>query len=112
MHQENIVSTARVVFNDLTEDEGKEWTRRFGMQSAVSFGTPLTYAGYKDIPISYLFCEMDMCITPKIQQTGIDLIEEVSGKKVDVTRIDAGHCPNVSKTEEMAEWVVSVVGKA
>lgn len=85
--------------------------KQFSQHASASFGHELTHAGYKDIPVSYLFCEDDKCVTPTIQQTGIDGIEKVSGRKVDVTRIKAGHCPNISQPEVTLAWILDVVKK-
>lgn len=80
--------------------------------SSLSFAGELTNAGYKDIPVSYLLCERDLCITAPMQRAGIELIENVSGKKVDITSIDAGHCPMASQEEKVTAWVLDVVRKA
>lgn len=37
--------------------------------------------------ISWLLCENDKTIPPSVQEKEINMIEEASGKKVDVTRI-------------------------
>ena len=85
--------------------------KRFVHHSAISFTGELTYPGYKDVPVSYLFCENDKCIPPSVQQKGIDMIEEASGNKVDVTRINNDHCPSISAPEKVIDWFVSVAEK-
>jgi hypothetical protein len=103
--------TAKYVFNRLSLEEGTEWVKRFGSHSAVSFANELTYAGYKDVPSSWLFCEEDLCIAPKYQQGSIDRIEKVSGKKVDVTKVTLDHCPMAESPEGVRKWVVDVLEK-
>lgn len=80
--------------------------------SAISFANELTYAGYKDIPVSYLVCEEDLCIPPNIQREEIEKIEKVSGRKVDVTSIKTGHVPPASQPQLVVDWILSVAGKA
>jgi hypothetical protein len=92
-------------FNDMPYDESLIWTKRFGQHSAPSFGGKLTYQGFKDVPISYMFCERDQCILPKTQQGIIDMIERESGRKVDVYRYPLGHIPYFSKVESVVEAV-------
>ena len=46
------------------------------------------------------------------QQEGIDLVEKVSGGKVDVTNIKTGHIPNESQPQLVIEWILDVVRKA
>jgi len=98
-------------FSDLPKEEGEAWIRRFPRHSSVSFATPLTYAGYNDVPVSYLFCEEDVIIPPKNQRDGIDLIERESGNKVDVTSIKTGHVPIVSAPQEVIDWILDIAGK-
>jgi pimeloyl-ACP methyl ester carboxylesterase len=81
------------------------------MHSAISFGGALTYAGYKDIPVSYLFCEDDLTIPAKNQLEGIALIEKESGKKVVVTSIKTGHGPHASAPQKVIDWILDVAGK-
>lgn len=80
--------------------------KKFPQHSAVSFAGPLTHAGYKDIPVSYLFCEEDLIIPPAYQRAGIDLVERESGNKVDVTYVKSGHIPNNTKPQEVINWFV------
>lgn len=110
MYHDPISRSAEIAFSDLPKEEGEAWVEKFGRHSAVSFTNELTYAGYKDIPVSYLLCEDDMCIPAKNQREGIELIEKVSGKKVDVTSIKAGHCPIASKPQEVVDWILKVAG--
>ena len=86
--------------------------KKFPRHSAVCFGSELTYAGYKDIPASWLLCEEDLCIPAENQREAIELIEKVSGRKVDVTSIQTGHIPPVSAPEKVIDWILDVAGKA
>jgi hypothetical protein len=98
-------------FSDLPVEEGAAWIKKFPQHSGASFMTPLTHQGYKDVPVSYLFCEKDQCVTPNVQQIGIDLVEKESGRKVDVTRIQGDHCPMASQPGVIADWIMSVADK-
>ncbi|KAF2684508.1 alpha/beta-hydrolase [Lentithecium fluviatile CBS 122367] len=103
--------TAKYAFSDLPLSEGTKWVKTFSEHSAISFANELTYAGYKDVPVSYLFCEADECVIPAAQQRAIDVIEKANGGKVDVTRIKSDHCPNVSHPEMVVDWFVGLVEK-
>jgi hypothetical protein len=96
----------------LSLEEGEAWVKKFPKHSAVSFAGELTYAGYKDIPVSYLFCEEDLCIPAKIQRAGIEMMEKESGKNVNVTSIKADHCPNFTATQKVVDWILDVAGRA
>jgi hypothetical protein len=103
-------------FNDLSPETGLALMDKFSIHSAVSFTNPLTHAGYTDIPVSYLFCEIDQVIPPEFQQKGIEIIEaakaagETKGE-VDITTLHAGHVPHISRPEETVAWIESVVAK-
>lgn len=105
------VKGALKVFNHLPAEDGKAWMERFSQHSMVSFTNELTHPGYKDVPVSYLFCEEDKCVSPHNQQLGIGFIEEASGNKVDVTKKPFDHCPTITHKEEAIEWLVSLVEK-
>ncbi|KIW02508.1 hypothetical protein, variant [Verruconis gallopava] len=95
-------------FNDMPYEEALPWAKRFGQHSAISFGGKLTYQGYKDVPVSYMFCENDKCVLPRMQQAGIDFVEKASGRKVDVYRYNVDHIPYFGKID----CVVDAVNRA
>lgn len=109
MHMDPVIS-APLVCNDLDYAQAYENALQLSHHSAISFQNEATQASYKDIPVTYIFCERDLIINPETQQRFIDTIEEVSGKKVDVKRIDAGHCPNWSRPEELVGLIVEAAG--
>jgi hypothetical protein len=102
---------AKLAFNHLSPEDGIAWAKKFSEHSAISFANELTYAGYKDVPCSWLFCEDDLCVSAEFQQKGIERIEKASGRKVDVTRGWYDHCPSAEKPEEVVSWIESVVEK-
>ncbi|KAJ6510643.1 Alpha/beta hydrolase fold-1 [Mycena sanguinolenta] len=100
---------APVVFNDLSPKEGLSWASQMPNHSAISFAQKLTYAAYKDIPVSYLFCERYRCITPKKQTQVIAAMEsQMGGKTVDRHSVQADHGINVSQPKT----VVAIIRKA
>lgn len=106
MHMDS-VQIAHAVGNDLPSWEvAYEWALQLSHHSAVSLQGVMTQAAYESIPVSYILCEKDLIVSPEIQKKSIRVIEEVSGKKVDVISLDAGHCPNWSQPERLAEIIV------
>ena len=85
-----------MICQKLPSKDGEAFVRDFAKHSAQSFGNELTYAGHMDIPVSYLSCEEDMAGPPDFQREMIAMIEEASGRKVDVTSIKADHCPHLA----------------
>ncbi|KAH7382601.1 Alpha/beta hydrolase fold-1 [Phaeosphaeria sp. MPI-PUGE-AT-0046c] len=109
--QTDFVATAAMCFNSLSDAEGLEHAKNFERHSSLSFMDALSYAGYKDVPVSWFFCEDDKCVVPEVQQVSIDTIEESwkgterEGNKVDVKRVKCDHVPVFSAKEELIAWM-------
>ncbi|KAI0451630.1 Alpha/beta hydrolase fold-1 [Xylaria acuta] len=112
LHFNDPESNALRCFSDIPKEDALHWHAQFALHSAVSFINPLTHAGYKDVPVSYLLCEGDQVISPEIQRREIEMIETETGSKVDVTSIKAGHCPNISVPEKVVDWILDVACKS
>jgi hypothetical protein len=98
-------------FNDVPYEQALVWAKRFGQHSTSSFAGKLTYPGYNEVPVSYMFCEQDLCVIPKAQQASIDTIEKSSGRKVDVYRYALGHIPYFSGVESVVDAVNKAVNE-
>lgn len=109
MRQIKFEEGAKECFSDLPIEEAIEWGMKMSKQSVVSFSNELTYAGYKYVPVSYIFCEQDRILRPDFQRNVIAGIEKLSGNKVDVRRLDAGHCPNVSNPVGTAKVIAEAI---
>jgi hypothetical protein len=68
MYHTDLAATPAVCFNSLSPEDGAAKTSIFGQHSSTCFANELTYAGYKDVPVSYFFCEDDLCVLPEVQQ--------------------------------------------
>ena len=89
-------------------EESTVFIKTFANFSSYAYQDKLTYEGYKDIPVSYLLCELDQVLPPWLQQEGIDTVEKVSGNKVHVTKIQGDHCPNWTSEHEVIDWLVDL----
>ncbi|KAJ9607742.1 hypothetical protein H2200_007820 [Cladophialophora chaetospira] len=104
-----IEESAKLTFSDMPLEEGMEWVKKMPYHSAPSFEGQLTYPGYNNIPVSFIFCDKDVILPPEFQTSVIESIEKESGKKVDVHHLNIGHCPNVSAPTELAAVVAKAV---
>jgi pimeloyl-ACP methyl ester carboxylesterase len=102
---------AGAVCNDLSWDVGYEHCLNLAHHSAAAFLEEVTQVAYKNIPVSYIFCENDLVVTPQQQEGFINVIAEVTGKEVDVVKLPYGHCPNWSAPEKVAEIVEQLAMK-
>lgn len=99
---------AKINFSDLPYDEALEWAKKMPSHSMPSFGGRLSYPGYRDVPVSYLFTTEDPVVVPELQQRCIGIIETAKGEKVDVVSLDSGHFPFLSRAEETARIIEKV----
>ena len=112
MEHYDVEGAARQTFSDLPLDEGVSWVKKMSIHSAPSFQGKLTYAGYKTIPVSFIFCEHDLVLSPEFQRRVIETIEKESGSKVDVHTLETGHCPNVSAPNDCAAAILAAAKAA
>lgn len=105
MHMDALTMAAAVL-NDLPFEEAYPLALQLPHHSAVSFNSPISQAAYEKIPVTYIVCEKDLIVPPKMQRKFISTIEELSGKSVDVRTMECGHCPQWSCPEKLVEVVL------
>ncbi|KAF7174214.1 hypothetical protein CNMCM6106_008331 [Aspergillus hiratsukae] len=93
------------MFTGLPESERGYWAQKFTSHSVNCWFGKLTYAGYKDIPVSYLICEEDAILPVDIQQRYVDTLKEQTGKEVDVHRLKADHFPSISQPKLLVDII-------
>ncbi|KAJ7037790.1 Alpha/beta hydrolase fold-1 [Mycena alexandri] len=107
----DLVKAAAINLSDLSPEEGLGWAKKFTQHSVASFGEPLTYAAYKDIPASWVFLEQDKCVPPELQNKMMANMETVmGGRKVERFPVDVGHCINMSQPATFAKVVRKAIG--
>ncbi|KAL1620212.1 hypothetical protein SLS56_009758 [Neofusicoccum ribis] len=104
--------SAKFTFSDLPDEEGLKLAQSMPHHSAISFNGKLSYAAYKDLPVSYILCTQDCCVPPDLQRSMIASIERESGRKVHVQELESGHCPNASRPAEAAKFIATAVEQA
>ena len=102
---------AKFNFSDVPYEEGLEWAKKSSEHSTVSFTGELTYPGYKDVPVSYMFTENDKTVPPEMQRTQIETMERENGKQVVVYAIPTGHFPYVSSPDIVADTIKRAAGE-
>jgi hypothetical protein len=103
---------ASLAFGDLPAEEALAWANKFSSHSAISFVQPLTYAAYKNIPVSYVLCEEDKIVSPEQQNKIIAGLEsEMGGKVVDRYSVKSDHDLPLSQPMVMVEMVRTALGE-
>ena len=77
--------------------------------SALSFGSELQHAGYKDVDqIAYITCLQDKCFPREFLKQMADNAKS-GGKPVKDYSIDSGHCPNLSQPKNLVKLVGEIL---
>lgn len=76
-------------------------------QSKASFYTPLTYAAYQDVPVSYLLCEQDNALPFSAQQAMVG----IGGPNVVPHVCAAGHSPMLSMPDKVVDVIRGAAGE-
>jgi hypothetical protein len=100
---------APLTFNDMPPEEGLKLQNMFSQHSLPSYQAPLTYPGYKHLPVTYMFTERDLILSPEIQQKMIGNME-AAGVKVNVIKYNTGHAPQASNPDAVVDVVKKALG--
>ncbi|KAJ9622185.1 hypothetical protein H2204_011617 [Knufia peltigerae] len=100
------VNPEQVFYQDLPVDEQKYWATQVKPQPLITQFNPMTKVAYKNIPVSYLYCENDQALPCSIQKFFVERCRTT----VDVTTFTctAGHSPFLSQPDFFADLVVKV----
>ena len=97
----------KIFYNDLDEKTAKEWTAKLRVMSHEVFSSEVTYAGWKHVPATYLYCEQDNAI-PLFAQKGM---VENSGVEWRTESFDASHSPFLSIPDKVVEAIRRAAGE-
>ncbi len=95
----------RVFYNGVPDALTRDSVARVALQSRASVEQPLTNAGWRHVPSTYVVCEDDQAI-PVFAQ------EAMSSRAGEVLRLPAGHSPFLSHPAELAALLRSVLDRA
>ncbi|KAI0413566.1 alpha/beta-hydrolase [Xylaria grammica] len=92
-------NAARLIYNDLPAEEAEYWESKIVDQSYAVQTTELTREAYRYCPSTYVVCKLDQGPPP--------LYQERFGKAAgaNIIKIDSGHSPMLSKTEELVDLI-------
>lgn len=86
----------------------------FQEMSAASQVDALTWAGYKDIPSTFIITTKDQALSVARQQVAVEVLKEFAPDEAgpEILEIESGHAPNVSKPEELAAMLKGILERA
>ncbi|KAH6642854.1 Alpha/beta hydrolase fold-1 [Boeremia exigua] len=99
---------------DVSEEEKDEYVKTFERWNAHCMYQPITAAraAWRDAPVSYIYLTADMTVPLDYQKSFVGGMEK-EGVQVQTVSIDTGHCPNLTRPNEVVEIVRKIAdGKA
>ena len=89
-------------FHDISVSDGEHWASLLEPHSVGAMWSDQTYAAFKDIPSTYVVCELDRVVSVEQQERMIKSAKDAQSTAFDVVeRLQSGHEPIFSKVEEL-----------
>ena len=89
-----VKTPAAIFYNDVSPELTARSVARVSAHSLAAFEQPLTNAGWKVVPSTYVICEQDQAIPPSAQ-------EAMAQRAGEVLRMDTWHSPFPSQPEAL-----------
>ncbi|QIX01743.1 hypothetical protein AMS68_007260 [Peltaster fructicola] len=103
-----ICSPVHALYNDMTAEQSR-WAYDLCVPVYGDMGSVVVdYAGWQDVPMTYVICEEDKAIFPQVQQ---EIIRN-AGIKPTVRRLAASHSPFISVSHEVAALIEEAAEQA
>jgi hypothetical protein len=94
-----------VMYNDMEPEDARHWAGRLVKHSSATRASSQgVYAGWKDVPVWYIFCTKDQAAPIAAQEKMINLIRE-NNPSLTVRNLDASHSPMLSRPAETADII-------
>lgn len=100
---------AEICYNDLSKAEQDAAVAKLAPQSYQVMHSPVTYAAWRDVPSTYLYCTKDNAIPLEIQKLMVE--GTAKGIPINVEYVDAGHSPFMGKPQETADAIRRAAGE-
>ncbi|KAL2427080.1 hypothetical protein ABEF95_008073 [Exophiala dermatitidis] len=99
----HVMNPEQVFYQDLPVDQQAHWASQLKPQTTICQFNPVTRIAYKDIPVSYLYCENDQALPLPVQKQMV----KKCGVKVQEFTCTAGHSPFLSQPETFVDYIVT-----
>ncbi|EXJ68036.1 uncharacterized protein A1O5_08651 [Cladophialophora psammophila CBS 110553] len=96
-------------YNDMPPEDAKKWVSKLiKFSAAMRPARDSVYAGWRDVPVWYLVCTMDMAIRKELQEDMVQRLREL-GANITTRECEAGHSPMLSKPGETVAFIEDAV---
>ncbi|KAH6669171.1 Alpha/Beta hydrolase protein [Plectosphaerella plurivora] len=102
---------AAFYYTSAPPEEAMEYAAGRMQQSTQSLLDPLTHAGYRYIPVTYMVLDDDATLPQVLQESYVGVIEATSGQVVDVVHYPSDHFPSVTRPEAVIDCLWRAAGE-
>jgi pimeloyl-ACP methyl ester carboxylesterase len=95
-------------YNDIEPERAQQLAKKNVTHNTSTFPHKVSYAPWKEISTTYVYCSKDMAIFLDLQKDMVKDAQENGAPALDIVTCDSGHCPFLSMPGE----VVGIVEKA
>ncbi|KAJ5771855.1 hypothetical protein N7520_002384 [Penicillium odoratum] len=99
----------KIFYNDCDPAQVESAVASLKPHSYQCFHSPCTYAAWKEIPSTYLYCLQDAAIPIAVQKMMVE--ETAKGFPINTETVDASHSPFISKPDELAAAIRRAAGE-
>jgi pimeloyl-ACP methyl ester carboxylesterase len=105
----NPANPADILYNDMPQHEVEAAIASLRPHSYLAFHSPCTYAAWKVVPSTYLYCTKDASMSLSVQKKMVE--DTAKGYPVKTETVDASHSPFYSVPTEMAQAIRKAAGE-
>lgn len=106
----NVADPDKIFYNDCDDAQVKRAVAALRPHSYQSFHSNCTYAAWKHIPSTYLYCLQDAAIPFAVQKMMVEGTAKGSGMRTET--VDASHSPFISQPDELAAAIRRAAGES
>jgi hypothetical protein len=97
------------VYNDMPLAKAQSFIPKMSPQSVKSFNDKIVSDSYKHMPMTYVLCTRDNCLTPEWQEGRVAWLNSQRQDPLETVRLDADHFPQLGATEATAKVIADVI---
>lgn len=94
------------LFHDLPPAEAKRWVATVQHQPGRTWDQVVHFCGWREVPSVFILAEQDRMLPASVQEKCAKFV----GSKA-IIRVDAGHMLQLSRTDEVAKIIGSILGE-
>lgn len=95
-------------YNDLPIEERDHWASFLVTVPIEWYTQPVTQTTWKDVPLSWIYTELDEIVTYDVQKKMVKEAQESQGVTIKTYTLNSGHSPFLSMPEKLTAVVKEI----